>query len=264
MPKIVDLTLKIDESKIVNHPFHPRAPMLWSNQRHEITQYYYCNIWKGNDVPPLYDGLTEDARQGGKGHGWASEQLIIGTHMGTHIDAPYHYENDPSQDASSIPLEKSYGDALMLDMRDICAGGKHAITMDELGQAEENTGDKVRPGDIVILHSGHIAKYAYGPEASLDKYANLHSGLAYDACKWFIDRKVKLVGIDAQNVDCNRVCSAHINFLMRKRVGKDPILIVENLANLEKIPVPRFTFIAFPLPIVGGSGSPIRAVAIIP
>lgn len=264
MPEIIDLTLEIVEGSVVNHPNHPRAPLLWKSQRHDITHLYVKNFWTRENMP-LFDGLPDEAGQGGQGHGWASEQILMGTHMGTHIDAPLHFENDPDQDATSIPLEQAYGAALLFDLREICAEGKHAITVEELDDAESKSERKVRPGDIVILHTGHIAKYALGPEASLEKYATLYSGLAHDASRWFIDRRVKLVCIDGPNIDCHdMVCSGHVNFLLRKRIGKDPILIVENLANLEKLPVTSFTFIAFPLPISGGSGSPVRAVAIIP
>ena len=264
MSKIIDLTLKIKEGDVVNHPNHPRAPILWKSQRHDITHLYVKDFWTKENMP-LFDGLPEEAGEGGKGHGWASEQVIIGTHMGTHIDAPLHFENDPEQDIASIRLEQVFGDALLLDLREVCASGKHAIKVEELNDAESKTGDKVKPGDIVILHTGHIAKYALGSNSEISKYATLYSGLDHDAARWFIEKQVKLVCIDGPNVDCHDIiCSAHVNFLLRKRINKEPILIVENLANLEKIPVSRFTLFAFPLPIVGGSGSPIRAVAIIP
>ena len=262
MSTIIDLTLRIEEGAVNNHPNHPRAPLLWSNQRHDVTQYVFSYFWTKENVP-LYDGLPAEAGEGGKGHGWASEQVLIGTHMGTHIDAPYHFENDPSQDAASISLEQAYGDTILLDLRDVCKGDKHKITMEELDEAESRTGDKVWPGDIVLIHTGHTARYAYGVEASVDKYATLYSGLAHDASQWFIERKVKLVGIDSPNVDSHDlICPAHVNFLLRRRAGKEPILIVENLGYLEKIAVTRFKFIAFPLPIVGGSGSPVRATAL--
>jgi len=264
MDKIIDLTLEIKEGAVINHPTHPRAPVLWMNARHDMTQFVLKNYWTKENMP-LFDGLPEEAGEAGKGHGWQSEQVIIGTHMGTHIDAPLHFENDPEQDVTSIRLEQVCGDALLLDLREVCASDKHAIKVEELNDAESKTGDKVKPGDIVILHTGHIAKYALGLDSEVNKYATLYSGLDYDASRWFIEKQVKLVGIDGPNVDWHdMIHPAHINFLLRKRINKEPILIVENLANLEKIPVSRFTLFALPLPIVGGSGSPIRAVAIIP
>ncbi len=72
------------------------------------------------------------------------------------------------------------------------------------------------------------------------------------------------MGIDGPNIDCHdMICPAHVNYLLRKRIGKEPILIVENLANLEEISTPKFMFFALPLPIVGGSGSPVRAITVI-
>ncbi|MDZ7837959.1 MAG: cyclase family protein [Actinomycetota bacterium] len=109
----MDLTLKIQEGSVINHPDHPRAPLLWESQRHDITQYFVKEIWTEENLP-LFDGLPKEAGEGGAGHGWASEQIIIGTHMGTHIDAPLHYENDIEQDIASIKPEQTFGEAIIL------------------------------------------------------------------------------------------------------------------------------------------------------
>lgn len=260
---LIDLTLRIEEGSVVNHPNHPRAPLIWQSQRHDVTQYMVGHYWTKENTP-LFDGLPDDAGMGGKGHGWASEQVIFGTHMGTHIDAPAHFENDIAQDATTIPIEKACGSALLLDLREVCKKGKHPISMEELDAAEKEAHEAVKQGDIVLLHTGHTSRYAYGPGANADGYAQWYSGLAPNSSKWFIDRGVKLVGIDGPNVDVHDIiCPAHLNFLLRKRIGKSPIYIVENLAYLENIPVRRFQFYALPLPIARGSGSPVRAVAIV-
>jgi kynurenine formamidase len=206
--------------------------------------------------------LPDEIREA-KDHGWASEQIIIGTHMGTHIDAPSHFDSDETQDIASVGIERTFGDAVLLDFRTLCEKGNHAITVEELDAEVARRNETIDPGDIVVIQTGHSARYAYGPGASLEKYTDLCSGLAYDAPRWFIEKKVKLVGIDGPSLDIDVGCSAHVNFLMRKRIGKEPILIVENLANLEKVTASRFKFFALPLPIAKGSGSPVRAVAFV-
>lgn len=52
MPQLIDLTMPIKEDMVLN-PDHPRAPLLWLNQRHDITQHYYTSVWVGEDAPPL-------------------------------------------------------------------------------------------------------------------------------------------------------------------------------------------------------------------
>ena len=263
MPKIIDLTPVLEEGMVINHPYHPRGPVIFLNQRHDFIQYFYQDFWGKNGGPPLFDGLDKKWAEGAQGHGWCSEHVLIHTHLSTHIDAPLHYDPDTKLDAASIPLEKCYGSAIMLDFRHLCEE-PYAITIEDLEEAERKVNDKVREDDIVIIHTGWAAKWAYGPNADRWKYGcEPGPGLHKDTPKWFIDRKVKLVGIDHPNLDYDQTASCHVNFLVRERVGKEPIYIVENLVNLEKIPTHRFTFVGFPLPFRDGSGSPIRAAAII-
>ncbi len=261
--EIIDLTIPIHEGMVLNHPNHPRAPVIWQYQRHVFSQWLVASRWDPPRTPRLYDGLPPEAGIGGRGHGFQSEQLLISTHMGTHIDAASHFDHrGEAQDAAQIPLERCCGEAIMLDLREACMD-RHAITVEDLEIAERRTEDKVREGDIVILHTGHSARYGYGPNVDPGRWVQEAPGLGHDTPIWFIERKVKLVGIDSPNADCDLVLTAHVNFLLRGWIGKDVIQIVENLAYLERIPRPRFTFFGLPLPIVGGSGSPVRAVAII-
>jgi arylformamidase len=259
--KIIDLTLVIEENMIANHPNHPRAPLVMPAQRHDITQYDFVERWAPKDIPPLFDGLPEEVGQWGKGHGWFSEQIIIGGHMGTHIDAAYHINSESKQDASKISLESCYGSAIMLDVSHVCKE-QYPITVNDLENAESKTGDKVKEGDIVIIKT-NWSKYAYGPQANREKYQDKSPGLEYHAAEFFTKRNVKLVGLDAPNLDVDEVLAAHLNFFYREKINKKPIQIIENLTNLNNIPQSRFTFIALPLPIVGAGGSPVRAVAVI-
>lgn len=261
--QIIDLSAPIQEGMVLNSPNHPRAPVIWQYQRHEFSQWLMASRWDPPRVPQLYDGLPPEAGMPGQGHGVQSQQLLISTHMGTHIDAARHFDHrQEAMDTSRMRLETCSGEALMLDLRNVSVDN-YPITSEDLSRAEQNTGDRVREGDIVIIHTGHSARYGYGPNADIQKYAWNAPGLGYDTPPWFIDRKVKLVGIDTINVDCDLTGTVHINFLLRGWIGKDVILIVENLVHLERIPRPRFTFFALPLPIVGGDGSPVRAVAIV-
>jgi kynurenine formamidase len=195
---------------------------------------------------------------------WRSEQVVMPIHMGAHIDAAQHVDGSARQDAAAIPLERCMGDAILLDLREACATQPgYPVSIADLEAAEDRAGDEVRRGDIVILHTGHAARFGYGPEPDPTRWVEWSPGLAPDAAPWFIDRQVKLVGIDTPNVDCDLVCTSHYSFLLREMIGEPPIQIIENLVNLEAIPRPRFTFIGLPLPFVGCSGSPIRAIALV-
>jgi kynurenine formamidase len=109
-----------------------------------------------------------------------------------------------------------------------------------------------------------MARWGTGPNADRERYGAIpNPGLHRDSPPWFLDRGVKLVGGDIPNIDYDMTSSCHVNFLCREAAGKEPVLIIENLANLEQVPVSRFLFVGLPLPIRHGTGSPIRAVAVI-
>ena len=121
-------------------------------------------MWSDADFPPLFDGLPPEAGMHGQGHGQQSEQVMIGSHMGTHIDAPTHLDHRPTAgDVASIPLERCVGDAVFLDLRHFCTTDDHVVTVAELDDAERRIGGRVKPGEIVLLNTGHAAKNAgYG------------------------------------------------------------------------------------------------------
>lgn len=118
--------------------------------------------------PLLFDGLPADAGQPSKGHGWQSEQVIIGTHTGSHIDAALHFDPESAQDAAHIPLDQCWGSALLLDMRKTCRDN-HASTADDLDEAVRRTGQTIRGGDIILINTDHMQKYAYPPNTDAEK-----------------------------------------------------------------------------------------------
>ena len=56
MRRIIDLTARIEEEMIQNSPFHPRAPLIWTNQNHNVTQWYHEHIWSDPEIPDENDG----------------------------------------------------------------------------------------------------------------------------------------------------------------------------------------------------------------
>ena len=261
MQRIIDLTPPIYEGMMFKHPYHPRGPFRLINEDDDAVSWE-VNLQRRRAKRHLvHGGLPEEAAE--MLHGM-SEQVIVPLHMGAHIDAAKHFDVRAEQDAASIPLERCMGDGILLDLREVCGSRpSYPVSIADLEAAEKEAGSSVSQGDIVILHTGHAARYGYGPNMDRVKWADWYPGLGEETAGWFIDRDVKLVGIDTPNVDYDLVCTSHYSFLLRGMIGKPPIQIVENLVNLELIPRPRFTFIALPLPFVGGSGSPVRAVALV-
>ncbi len=263
MVRLIDLTPVMEEGMKANHPYHPRGPVILPNQFFEMTSHWQNVTWSEGEAPPAFDGLPQELVTPRTARGMRSEEVLIHTHLGTHMDSALHYYPESKQDAASIPLETCYGPAILLDFRHK-GEEPFQITIEDLEAAEEAAGDRVREGDIVLFHTGWMARWGVGPNADRYKYGQIpNPGLHVDTPRWFIERGVKVVGGDVANIDYDMTSSCHMNFLCREAAGKTPIQIIENLAHLEDVPVARFTFIGFPLPIREGTASPIRAVAVI-
>jgi kynurenine formamidase len=256
---MIDLTPRLVEGMAINHPHHPRAPLVLVNQRFEFIRLFYRDFWMKTGSPPAFDGLPADWTDPESARGWQNEELLLHSHLGAHVDAPLHFNPESGWDAAAIPVDQCWGSAVVLDFRHL-GEEPFAITIADLEDAERRAGVIVGNDDIVLIHSGWMARWGHDRE----HYGQIpNPGLHHSTPQWFIERGVKMVGSDVGNIDFDMTSSCHVNFLCREAIGKRPILIAENIANLERIPTPRFTFVALPLPIEGASGSPVRATAIV-
>jgi kynurenine formamidase len=184
--------------------------------------------------------------------GWTTNALFINEHAGTHLDAPYHFLEDGAT-VDQLDLSRLTGPALALDLSARWPGGQ--ITADVLLQAAGDSG--IQRGDAVLVHTG--AGHHLGQEAYLTSYP----GLTGDAAQLLVDRGVRLVGTDAPSIDhCQST-----EFPAHNTLLPGDVLVVENLAQLPKLirraAGRRFTLHTFPLKVEGGTGSPIRAVAVL-
>ena len=230
--KIVDLSHVI-EHKGIAHPRHPK-PMIWTWFTHEETR--------------------KELNTGPDGHSSTVKVIQMTDHTGTHVDAPLHF--DPSPDAQSIdqmPLEDFFGPAVCLDLSDMPAKGY--IDVQHLQNACQKAGINIEPGLIVLIHTGHAGRTLGSPEFFTD-----FPGLTEEAIRWLGEQGVKNFGVESINPGHPE----DKKFLVHVMCRKMGMIHMENLANLDKlVGKGKFTFIALPLKIKGGSGSPIRAVALL-
>ena len=162
--------------------------------------------------------------------------LALGTHTGTHVDAPSHVLPDgPALD--ELPLELFAGAAVVLDVR-----GVPVVGPELLGGAAGSR--------IALLRTGWD-EHA-GTAAEFD-----HPHLSVAAARFLRSAGVRTVGIDAASVDAAGTLVAH-RVLLGDRA--DPGVVVENLRGLGGLPG-RVEFAAFGWALTGGDGSPVRAVA---
>ncbi|MGI4768024.1 MAG: cyclase family protein [Janthinobacterium lividum] len=177
--------------------------------------------------------------------------LSLGEHTGTHLDAPSHFVAG-GWSIEQAPLQRFFG-----RMATILATGlapRTAVSTDVILAWEEQHGPIV-PGDAVFFHFGWDRLWDADPAAFLRDWP----GLSREAAELLVERGARIVGSDCLSADPfgSPDFAAHLTLL---GVG---ILIGENFARLGTLP-PICSLAALPLPIVDGSGSPLRAIAFVP
>jgi len=163
-------------------------------------------------------------------------KLRTSMHAGTHIDAPMHL-TESGRFINDYPLDRFVGEGTLLDLR-----GENPMTY------REDFSETVKKGDIVLLHTDH-AKH-FGENAYYNEYPVIDQSLA----AFFIDRGVKIVGMDTPSPD-------YFPFEIHKMLFAEGIFIIENLRNLHELAgIERFEVMAFPLKIKT-EASVLRVVA---
>ena len=179
--------------------------------------------------------------------GYNLELLFLSSHTGTHMDAPYHFLKKGSK-IDQIMTKRLVTEAVLLKVR---KDANQSITKIDIKKFEKKFG-VIEDGSTVIFHTG------WQRNISKKSYFLKNPGLAVSAAKYLVSKKINLVGIDAPSIDLGK----DAKFSVHQILAKSGILIVENLANLEKINSEKFHFIAAPLKLKGATGSPIRAIAL--
>ncbi len=214
-------------------------------------------IFQGMSVFPMHQktmifpNCTHEESLEKYGFMFATNNLLINEHGPTHVDALR--ESDP--DGTTIDetdLSLCLGSAICLDVSFVSPDD--FITEADLVKALESGKQTIERGDIVLLYTGHYDR-AYGKEEWQTRYA----GLSIDGAEFLGRSGVKNIGIDAPAIDKTGdiIYSGHLI------CQKYKMLNTENLCNLDRVAGRRFMYIGLPLKIKNGTGSPIRAVALL-
>lgn len=164
--------------------------------------------------------------------------LTMGSHTGTHVDAPYHFLTDGAR-LGEVALERMIGDALVADLR-----GRQAID----AAALETVSD-LRTDDILLCRTDNSARWA-SPEFRRD-----FTYLTEDAAAWLVGRGVRAVGMDYLSIE--RFGST--DFPVHHTLLGAGIFVIEGL-DLSKVEPGRFTLVCLPLKFPDLDGAPARAV----
>lgn len=228
MARLVDLSQEIYQGMDV-YPGHLKT-VIWEHASHAETA-------------PRFEG----------GFSFRSSGLMMCDHGPTHVDAISHL--DPRESAPSIdemPLDTFYGPALCIDVSHVQPPAY--VTVADVEPALARTAQELHPGDALLIRTGAHERYGGTPE-----YTSRYTGLDDGAAEWLRAHGVKVFGVDSPSPD-NPVSRTYPVHMMCRASG---ITHYENLANLDAVSGRRFTFIGFPLRIRAGTGSPVRAVAVL-
>ena len=206
-------------------------------------------IYPGDPKPSISRGLTHETD-------YCHVDLIkLGSHTGTHIDAPYHFLKG-GQRIDEIPVQRFIGNGILIDVSD-------KSQRDLIDEADlKFYASEIKKGDFVILKTGWD-RY-FGTRRYLQ-----HPYLSADAAGLLLQLGVAIVGIDALNIDASYPTALGTNFSQGDGVSGYPahnillgndILIVENLCNLDKIKAVKGFYSFLPLKLKDSDGSPVRAV----
>jgi len=186
-----------------------------------------------------------------------SYQLVMHEHNGTHVDAPAHFISDAKPQAhvtiDQIPVDYLIGRGVHLDCR--TSKGTDYVSRQRIIDWESRHAT-IAQGDIVLFEFGWSARWGLRPHDQ--PYVEQWPGVSMEAAEYLISKSVAAMGVDTLSPDppeALRTNPIH-PVVLEKR-----LLIIENLTNLRELP-DFFVFMALPLKIRAGSGSPVRAVAV--
>ena len=209
----------------------------------------------------MADGITE------KGYYYASNSYSGNEHGGTHIDAPVHFAQG-HWTVDQIPLDRLIGRAVVVDVSSACRGNAdYQVSVNDFTAWEQAHG-AIEPESIVLIRTGFSERwpdaraYLGTDEKGEAAVAKLHfPGLHPDAALWLAEsRHVKAVGLDTASIDYGQSTL----FESHQRLYQRNIPAFENLTALDQLPPRGATIYALPIKIKGGSGGPLRAVAVVP
>jgi kynurenine formamidase len=228
MPEIIDLSQEIFSGMPV-FPGHPEVAIT-VHATHE-----------------QFDGIT-----GSDAISPTVNRLVMGEHTGTHVDAINHMARQyRGQSIEIMPLTLFYTEGLCLDLSS--KGLRQLIEPVDLNRALTESNLEIKQGDTILLYTDHYRR-TFGTE----DWKN-GPGLSADAARWLGRHGIAAFGVEMMSPGVRHVSNKEVHHIC----GELGFTHYENMVNLYRlIGRGRFRFIGLPLRIRGGTGSPVRAVAV--
>ena len=234
--RLVDLTHPYNDETL----YWPTAP-----SRFELTE--------------LAHGQTEG------GFFYSAYSLCTPEHGGTHLDAPAHF-SESGLPNDRLPLENLLAPAVVIDVASKAERDpNYRLTVEDVRQFEGEHGE-IPSGSIVLLRTGWSSRWpnarAYlGDDTPGDASRLSFPSYGEDAARLLVEeRRVAILGVDTASIDYG----PSQDFVVHRIAAARNVAGLENLTNLDQLPPTGATVIALPMKIEGGSGGPVRVVALVP
>ena len=245
-------------------PAPPRADPLAGAQLLDLTHtfdaatLYWPTAPTGFVLEKLFFGKTPG------GFFYAANAMRAPEHGGTHLDAPIHFAEGKST-ADAVPLARLVGPGVVIDISADAAHDRDALLMPTHLEAFEREHGPIAPGTIVLIRTGWFARWpdrkAYLGDDTPGDASKLHfPGISAEAARALVTRRVAAVGIDTASIDHGPSQDFQAHQIL---LGAD-IPAFENVLLLRAVPPRGATIIALPMKIGGGSGGPLRIIAVLP
>jgi kynurenine formamidase len=195
-------------------------------------------VYPGDEPPVITNRAAIDE------DGFVEKSITLGSHTGTHIDAPAHIiPYAPTLDR--MPIDRFVGQGSVIDL----TGMKNPEIDTAFLKSYESL---FKTSEFVLLYTGWHRFWGQ------EKYFRGYPILSIEAALWIRSFGLKGIGVDALSVDEVEATDLPIHKILLERM-----LIIENLTNLDKLPKTGFIFSCLPLKLENADASPVRAVAIL-
>lgn len=255
-------TIDLGRPLFVGMPQSPNHPAFW------------------HTLPRRHGDMMRD-----DGSSAANDMIVMGTHVGTHIDALAHVSyqgclhGGADADQAGVggkfmehgvhTIEPMIRRGVLLDVPaalevQVCEPG-YEITVNDLGAAERLAGTTVGAGDVVLVRSGWGRRFDEGAAAYVGKESGV-PGVSEAGAQWLAAREVHAAGADT--IAFERLAPGGGHSLLpahRVLLVEAGIYIIEALAleDLAASGIRQFTFVLVPMNLVGATGSPVRPLAVV-
>jgi len=198
------------------------------------------------------------------GYFYSAFSICTPEHGGTHLDAPLHFAEE-GYPTDEVPLRNLIAPAVVIDVSDKAATNRnYLLSADDVRAFEEQHG-RIDPGTIVLLRTDWSrfwpdAKSYLGDNTPGDASNLVFPSYGEGAARLLVEeRNVAILGVDTASTDFGQ----SQDFVVHRIAAARQVSNLENLTNLDKLPPVGSLVMALPMKIEGGSGGPVRVVALV-